>query len=691
MSECLAAALWYAERGWRTVPEARGKKAPWLPEWQRAASTDAETIRGWGQERPDAGVGIATGEGSGIFVFDVDPGHGGNESLAALEAAHGPLPETQRVRTGGGGTHHYFRWPGFDVRNSAGRLGPGLDVRGAGGQVVAPPTVHPDTGEEYEWETGPDVIVAVAPGWLLGRLRPARRQSSGLAEKPSIRGGSAYGRKALDSEAATVAAAPEGARNDTLIRSAFRVGRLVAGGEIERTAGAAALVSAALAAGLEEPEAADVVGRAIEAGTAEPRRAPPRRGAPAAEGETHAPAPRPDLRVVPGGGEARKIETERARIAGLLPRDQYGRIRGTALAVRPILEEDPDQRGRWWWDSFRDWTHVGDRLVVDCDGADLRVWLEREYGIVVGTDTIWEQVAGVAHCHARDPLRDWLLGLPPWDGVERVAGWLSALFGVEETQLARAEGAAWAVGCVARVMEPGCKLDTCMVLVGPQGSYKSSTLRALVGAEWFSDTDLDLDSKDVYMRLRTAWVHELAELSALSRSRQERIKSLLSSQEDEYRSPYGRTVQRVKRRCVLVGTSNPSDILRDPTGSRRFWPVRTRGGDPERAAAIRDGFWAEALALHRRGTSWWLSPEGEAERATDARNHEEEDPWESAVAGWCIGKPEVRPADALTAAVKLGLDKQDIPSVRRIAACLRRLGYAPGWTAGGDRTWRRIE
>lgn len=169
----LDAALDYAARGWRVVPIIPGRKHPGLDAWQEAATTDPDIIRQWWQRWPTHGVGIATGAGSGIFVLDVDngPGKDGDESLADLQATYGPLPETVEVITGSGGRHLYYRVPeGVDIRNDqAARLGVGLDIRGDGGQVVAPPTIHP-SGRRYEWEASNPDDVADAPGWLIDLL-----------------------------------------------------------------------------------------------------------------------------------------------------------------------------------------------------------------------------------------------------------------------------------------------------------------------------------------------------------------------------------------------------------------------------------------------------------------------------------------------------------------------------------------
>lgn len=170
----LEAALRYAAHGWRVLPIKPGQKSPPMNSWQHAATTNERTIRNWynGLYR-DHGVGIATGEESGIFVLDVDVSEGkhGDDTLADLEARYSKLPDTVRSITGSKGTHIFFRHPvGLVVRNNAStKLGPGLDIRGRNGQVVAAPTVHPN-GTPYEWEHGyspDDIAVADAPDWLI--------------------------------------------------------------------------------------------------------------------------------------------------------------------------------------------------------------------------------------------------------------------------------------------------------------------------------------------------------------------------------------------------------------------------------------------------------------------------------------------------------------------------------------------
>lgn len=172
-------ALYYAKRGWRVAPIRPGTKHPRIDRWQDKATTDEAIIRTWWSRFPTDGVSIVTGERSQLVVVDVDPAHGGDETLADLEHEHGALPETVEALTGGGGRHLYFRMPDgvpYPRNDQAGiALGPGLDIRGDGGQVVAPPTVHPN-GQPYSWEAEGDpfegTAPATAPDWLVALLEP---------------------------------------------------------------------------------------------------------------------------------------------------------------------------------------------------------------------------------------------------------------------------------------------------------------------------------------------------------------------------------------------------------------------------------------------------------------------------------------------------------------------------------------
>lgn len=190
-------------------------------------------------------MGIATGQVSGMFVLDVD-GAEGAASLADLPR----LPETVEATTGRG--HHiYLRMPDVDVRNSAGKVGPGLDVRGTGGYVIAPPSRHA-SGRRYRWTRDPfDHDLADAPGWLVDFVTTNEPETyPEPRETPDVYG-SRYVQAAIDAECGELARTPEGRRNNQLNVAAFRLARFVANGDVDGPTVARHLAFAAAKAGLD--------------------------------------------------------------------------------------------------------------------------------------------------------------------------------------------------------------------------------------------------------------------------------------------------------------------------------------------------------------------------------------------------------------------------------------------------------
>jgi putative DNA primase/helicase len=179
------------------------------------ATTDTALIRWWWEaEWPQANVGIRTGQESGLVVLDVDPRHGGDASLRELEAQHGALPITPTALSGGGGRHFYFQHPGFRV--PCGVLDAGLDIKGDGGSIVAPPSLHA-SGGQYKWiegRTPTAVPLAPLPSWMLARLQEPRR--------PGTNGSTGHHRAWGIGEDGVI---PEGRRNETLFRIACQLYR----------------------------------------------------------------------------------------------------------------------------------------------------------------------------------------------------------------------------------------------------------------------------------------------------------------------------------------------------------------------------------------------------------------------------------------------------------------------------------
>jgi len=255
-------------------------KHPLVPRGFHAATVDLDLIRRWWTRWPQANIGIRTGAPSGVLVVDVD-GAAGMESLRTLSREHGAL-RAAWVRSGSGGWHAYLGMPaGLPVPSSAGRLGPGLDVRADGGSIIAPPSVHA-SGGRYRWVT-PGVEPPEAPDWLVKlALPPEPPPAVALALPVGRQAGERYAAAVIAGECRAVAQAPVGTRNHRLNQAAWRLGRLAAAGVVDQAVARNALLAAAAACGLPRHESVGTVRSGMTAGLRNPRA--PRLAVPASPG-----------------------------------------------------------------------------------------------------------------------------------------------------------------------------------------------------------------------------------------------------------------------------------------------------------------------------------------------------------------------------------------------------------------------
>ncbi len=275
-AQLLHAAQKYAENGWPVFPCGVDKK-PLTSNGFKDATTDPLLVREFWQYNPSASIGFPTGKE--WWVLDVDMPDG-PATLADLEAKHGALPTTVEQKTGGGGRQLFFLIPpGRDIRNSARKIGPGLDVRGVGGYVILPPSNHP-SGNEYSWinTLRGGTTFALAPAWLVDLVAPVSMPSPARPTyKPTQakRGGtSEYGAVALMEEGMKVSSTPDGGRNQALNDAAFSIGQLIAGGEVDYADAESVLTDAAMSCGLQPREISKTIASGFRAGAKEPRTAP---------------------------------------------------------------------------------------------------------------------------------------------------------------------------------------------------------------------------------------------------------------------------------------------------------------------------------------------------------------------------------------------------------------------------------
>ena len=264
--------------------------------------------------------------------------------------------------------------------------------------------------------------------------------------------------------------------------------------------------------------------------------------------------------------------------------------------------------------------------------------------------------------------------------------------------------AATLIGAVSRVLRPGCKFDTCTVLRGAQGIFKSTFWKALASPAWFCDTPND--DKDLKLAIQTCWIYELAELETKT-NRQEAgaIKALLSSSVDSFRIPYGGGIEEHPRPSIFVGSCNRSDFLRDETGSRRFWVIDLPH-DPDQGQQIdivnvrkhRDQIWKAALLAYREHQPPILSPRQQLESNQRNRGYEPDHIWMAPLQRWLekLSTPEFFTTDqALVGAGLRDSGRLGSQDARCAASILRDLGYQQDQHQtridGGKRTrlWRR--
>lgn len=261
------------------------------------------------------------------------------------------------------------------------------------------------------------------------------------------------------------------------------------------------------------------------------------------------------------------------------------------------------------------------RFWYDVDDAQLYMWVSVTYRVNF-TDKIFQKAFATVTSERRfNPLREYVCGLPEWDGVPRVDTLFIDYLGAEDTAYTRAVTRKSLVGAINRVLTPGCKFDTVLVLDGKPGIGKSTILQKL-GGQWFSDSLSLADTRDktAAEKLQGCWIMEIGEMQGTRKADVDILKGFLSRQVDEYRPAYGRVVERHPRTCVIFGTTNATTgFLRDTTGNRRFWPVPVNGGGTKSVWDItedeRAQIWAEAFALSAEGEDTFLDAELENEAA----------------------------------------------------------------------------
>ena len=574
-NELYEAAITYISQGFAVFPlQVKGKK-PLTSHGVKDASSDPAVVKGWWQTWPNANIGIATGQVSGgLCVIDMDideeKGLDGWRSLRDWQDGHGIISPSWLCKTGRGGYHYYFL-ADEPINNRVGVI-PGVDIRGDGGYIVAPPSIHPN-GTPYTWDEKCDPEVMP--------LHSIDDNIRFLLHK---------GSNAPTMKYLAPTKIPEGERNHTLFQLACS---LQAKGLSDQAIHAAVMSenNAKCVPPLSDKEIITIIKSVQKYEKGKPI-------------------------YINSKGEA-----SQGRREPIFDLNKDGLIKKTWANMKEAITFDPELYGHIKYNELANsiwlfgelpWERKNTyRQWQDSDDQNLKSYLEQRYGFNK-SDKIMDALTMVANDNKFNPVCDELNKIAT-DFTEKeyhgaIRKLLPDYMGVEDTEYHYEVMKTFMLGAICRVFHPGCKFDYTIILYGAQGFGKSEFVRRLaLCPEWFNDNFNTLDGDKASEKLAGMWMLELAELKALKSSKDaESIKAFLTSRYDTYRAPYQRRTEQRPRMCVFAGTTNNMNVFVDKTGNRRFWPIITRKGmekkklfgNPEEVERDFRLAWAEAMALY---------------------------------------------------------------------------------------------
>jgi predicted P-loop ATPase len=314
-----------------------------------------------------------------------------------------------------------------------------------------------------------------------------------------------------------------------------------------------------------------------------------------------------------------------------------------------------------------------------------RIWFQRENITKAAAGDVGKAVQAPAKHDSFHPVRE-VMEAFTWDGTPRLDTWPIDYFHADDTPYIRAIAPRWLISGVARIYDPGCKVDYMPIFEGPQGKQKSEALRVLaIRDAWFTDRLSHLQSKDAALETAGVLIIEVAELDALFRATSSAAKAYITRRDDRFRPPYGKHLISKLRQCIFAGTINPpvGGYFEDSTGARRFWPVLCKGMiNLDGLKQVRDQLWAEAVHRYKAGEPHWLeTPELEALAEAEQALRFIVDPWAEIISKWFKGRSEASISEILQQALGFPHKEWTKAAERRVGAILTSMGfvnYRPG-------------
>lgn len=713
----------FIEAGYTLIPicsptvlhEHKGKpcktpgKIPTRYGWENTAfgeHTEAELAAG------NYGVALHAGD----IIIDVDPRNfpAGDKVLARLVALLGGIPDTFTVRTGGGGLHIYLRKPADLLISQALRDFPGIEFKTSGRQVVGPGSLHSGTGKLYEIIKGLPDKVADCPSQLLELLKKSEIPFSDVGTGTYINDAPTQGRfVAYLTDVAEVSI--EGKSGDL---NAFRVachGRDLGLPPASTHELMLAHWNDRCLPPWDVEELKVKIVNAYRFAHAAVGNAHP-----AATFEAVGPAPKKDADPIIGWvthGPNKKIvkcfqnllNYMRLPAGGLYKIFAYNDLTGRVEFVSPAP---------WHLGRMPAFAGVGDH-----DLKLLKGYLATRHGFEAALQDIEAAITNVAFHERFHPVREYLVGRNgigglKWDGKKRLNTWLHDYLGAVDggfPEYLAAVSRKVLCAAVLRALKPGIEFHHVLVLEGAQDIGKSSAV-AILGGEWASDAAIDPHNRDTVDQMQGRWFCEMAEMEQLRKVDEDALKAFITRKTDRVRLAYGRSTGEYPRQSIFIATKNPGPdgtYLKDPTGNRRWWPVRCEPRnmnnlgqvDFKGLAAVRDQLFAEALHVVRTAPGEKLSMDTpllkEQARAVVGQRHAAH-AWTESIASWIEhmeSKTETR-RDFITSrdVYVEALQGSDVRLTHRdmtaIAGVLRALGWEQKARRSGKNVswgWTHVE